>query len=105
MSLSVAFGAVTWFSIVSYFLLAVPVLLSASGDGGRGGRRALAARPITRRHPRLAGLCLVASSVIPTWYAAVVNLIPIVAGLILLTARTTPEIQVPIESNRSGPVT
>lgn len=51
------------------------------------GSAVLAARLLLRGRSRWAGLCLVISVVTPTWYAAVLNLVPLTAGLILLSGR------------------
>lgn len=48
------------------------------------GAALLAANLLVRDRPRWAGLCLVVSVVTPTWSAAVLNLVPLIAGLILL---------------------
>lgn len=48
------------------------------------GAALVAANLLVRERPRWAGLCLAVSVVIPTWSAAVLNLVPLVAGLILL---------------------
>ena len=49
------------------------------------GAALLAARLLLRGRPRWAGLCLVVSVVTPTWFAAAINLIPLLTGLILLS--------------------
>ncbi len=68
------------------------------------GAAFLAARLILRDHPRWAGLCLVVSIVIPTWYAAALNVVPLVAGLVLLSGRLTSWIRGPMGSNKSDPI-
>lgn len=51
------------------------------------GAALLAALLLLRERPRWAGVCLVASVVTPTWYAAIINLVPLVVGLALLSGR------------------
>jgi hypothetical protein len=51
------------------------------------GAALLAAWLVLDGRPRWTGLCLVVSVVTPTWYAVIINLVPLVAGLILLSGR------------------
>jgi hypothetical protein len=51
------------------------------------GSAVFAARLLLRGRSRWAGLCLVVSIITPTWFAAVLNLIPLTVGLILLWSR------------------
>lgn len=55
------------------------------------GAAASAARLILLDRYRWAGLCLVVSVVTPTWGAAAVNLVPLVAGLVLISGWVSPQ--------------
>lgn len=43
-----------------------------------------AAGLMARHRPRLAGLCLIVSAIMPTWAAVWLNLLPLTAGVLLL---------------------
>lgn len=76
------------------FLLAVAGLGTVNDDArtlvisatvlGVGCALAASALLVTERH-RWAGACLVVSAVIPTWFAAWLNVLPLVAGILLIS--------------------
>lgn len=59
------------------------------------GTALVAASLLARGSERSAGACLVVSAVTPTWFAAWLNLLPLVGGLLLLVGRPSLDEQVP----------
>lgn len=53
------------------------------------GSAVLASGLLLRGRRRWAGVCLIVSVITPTWFAAWLNLVPLIAGLILLSGRVS----------------